>query len=149
MKIFCDMDGVLRYKIPNWKEIKKGLTIKSYMELARPIEYNIQFIQSLSKKHQVIIATKSRYDLANLIWLEENDLNHLAYVKTSKDKVSFLNENYGVKGNVLIDDELSAVKRFKDLGGLGIIIENHESIEEKIKKFLSEQRVTFKNPLSL
>ena len=141
MKIFCDLDGVLRYKIPAWKEIKKDLTIRKYLELARPIGYNIKFIKELSKEHEVVIATKSKYELANLVWLEENCLNQLPYIKTSKDKVSFLENNYGVKGNLLIDDELSAVKKFEELGGTGVLIEDHESIEEKIKEVVDTRQV--------
>lgn len=134
MKIFCDLDGVLRYKIPDWKKIKKELTIKTYLKLARPIEYNIKLIQRLSVNHEIIIATKSKYDLANLIWLQKNGLDYLDYVKTSKNKVSFLEKNYCTKGNILIDDDLSDIKEWICLGGVGVLIENHESIEEKIKK---------------
>lgn len=134
MKIFCDLDGVLRYKIPNWKKIKKELTIKTYLKLARPIEHNIKFIQKLSVDYDIIIATKSKYDLANLIWLQKNGLDYLDYVKTSKDKVGFLEKNYCIKGNILIDDDLSDIKKWRGLGGIGMLIENHESIEEKIRK---------------
>ena len=136
MTIFCDIDGVLRKYLYNWKEIKHSISYRDYIRLAEPIKENIETIIDLSKNNEVMLATCCRYRLLNEIWMEINGLQ-LPLIMTAKEKVEELALQFEIKESCLIDDKPYHIEQAEKYGMQGIYVPTNTIIKrEKIIKLL-------------
>lgn len=121
MTIYCDIDGVLRTYMKDWKAFKHFMNYREYLTKAAPIKENIETILKLSEEHDVKLATCCQYQLLNEIWLQEYDI-HLPFIITAKDKVPYLAERFEIKGSCLIDDKISHIRKAEEYGMHGIYV---------------------------
>ena len=108
------------------------MNYREYMRLAHPIEENVEFILEKAKSHDIIIATKCRYEYLNQIWLQENNIE-LPLLITSKDKIDYLKEKFDVSGSYIIDDCKKTIDQAIESGMHGLYLPTNHKIYDAIE----------------
>ena len=131
MTIFCDLDGILRKYIPEWKAFKHFMNYKEYLNRAVPIRPNVEYMLELNKSQPVIIATCCTYQYLNKIWLQEYEID-IPLLITGKDKVDCLSKMFNFNGSYLIDDNLEHIKKAERYNLRGIYVPTNSKIPRDI-----------------
>tara|TARA_R100001079_G_scaffold84746_1_gene47663 strand:- start:99 stop:611 length:513 start_codon:yes stop_codon:yes gene_type:complete len=164
MIIYSDMDGVLAdffgdleklHKVNHWKEIRdidkalqdlKGTQffadLPTFHMMTYPLVGHLKEIESLNKTIQWgIISTPLKCDHEHSIemkkrWLKKNGLMpskhnlHFLY-----DKEQLATNRLDGSPNVLIDDKITNIKKWKDAGGIGLQFQaNKDSVVVLMKR---------------
>lgn len=124
MTIYCDLDGVLRTHLEDWKAFKYFMSYREYLKRAKPIKENIEYIKSLS---DVKIVTCCRHELLNRIWLHVYDID-LPLIITGRNKVEELSQMFEIKGSCLIDDNPEHIIEAEKHGMKGIYVKTNSKI---------------------
>ena len=165
MIIYSDMDGVLAdffgdleriFKVDHWKEIKDidgaleqlkrtpfFARIPTFHMVTYPLVGHLKEIESLNKFIQWgIISTPLRCDHEHSIemkkrWLKKNGLmpsEHNLHFLYKKEKLA--TNRLDGSPNVLIDDKITNIKKWKDAGGIGLLFQANTDSVDTIKKHI-------------
>ena len=144
--IFCDMDGVLvdfdgefernhgvlPYKLPREELWQIVLDTENYWVNLPKLSDADKLVNYLNQYGFQILTGLPVYgfnkaEKEKKEWLKKHyGIENGVICCLSKDK-----QDYGKKGDVLIDDRLPNIERWEQMGGIGIL---HTSAEETIKK---------------
>lgn len=148
--IFCDMDGVLvdfdgwfenrygvlPYKLPKQELWQLVLDTEDYW-VNLPKLKDADMLMGYLKKFDFKILTGlpqygfDKADVEKKRWLKKHyGIEKGVICCLSKDK-----QNYGRKGDILIDDREPNIKRWEEMGGIGILHKSAIETIEELKKF--------------